>query len=63
MINKLLRAYEKGTFVTVKDLEKCTGTLNFATQAISVGRLWLQSTYALQWAMEIMSQIAPSQKK
>ena len=42
MINKLLKAYEKGTFVTVKDLEKCTGTLNFATQAIPVGRPWLQ---------------------
>ena len=49
IINKLILAHNAGSFVTVKDLECCTGILNYACQAIPIGRPWLQSCYALQW--------------
>ena len=49
IISSLLSAHRKGEFVRVKDLEKCTGMLNYTCQAISIGRPWLQSCYALQW--------------
>ena len=49
MIAKLLSAHKKHTFVSIKDLEKCTGMLNYACQAIPIGHPWLQSTFALQW--------------
>ena len=49
-IEVLLQAYENNDFVKVKDIERCTGMLNYACQAIPVGRPWLQSGYALQWA-------------
>ena len=49
LIDILLQAHKNNQFVTVKDLERCTGMLNYACQAIPVGRPWLQSTYALQW--------------
>ena len=49
LINKLLKAYLRNRFVKVKDLEHCAGVLNYACQAIPVGRPWLQSIYALQW--------------
>ena len=50
IINILLTAHDKCQYVSVKDLEKCTGILNYACQAIPIGRPWLQSCYALQWA-------------
>ena len=50
IIDKLLSAHAKGKFVKVKYLERCTGILNYACQAIPVGCPWLQSCYALQWA-------------
>ena len=49
MVAKLLLAHKKCTFVSIKDLEKCTGMLNYACQAIPIGHPWLQSAYALQW--------------
>ena len=49
IINKLLKTYSHKQFVMVKDLERCTGVLNYACQAIPVARPWLQLTYALQW--------------
>ena len=49
MIAKLLSAYKKHTFVSIKDFEKCTGMLNYACQAIPIGHPCLQSAYALQW--------------
>ena len=49
LIDILLNAHKNNKFVTIKDLERCTGMLNYACQAIPVGRPWLQSTYALQW--------------
>ena len=49
MIAKLLLAHKKRAFVSIKDLEKCTGMLNYACQAIPMGHPWLQSVYALQW--------------
>ena len=50
IINSLLTAHRKRRYVSVKDLEKCTGILNYACQAIPIGRPWLQSCYVLQWA-------------
>ena len=50
IIDKLLSAHTEGKFVKVKDLERCTGVLNYACQAIPVSCPWLQSCYALQWA-------------
>ena len=50
IINNLLAAHCRGQYVSVKDLEKCTGILNYACQAIPIGRPWLQLCYALQWA-------------
>ena len=47
MISKILAAHRKGAFMPVKDLEKCTGMLNYACQAIPIGHPWLQSVYAL----------------
>ena len=51
MINKLLKAYSHKHFMTVKDLERCMGVLNYACQAIPVDQPWLQSMYALQWIL------------
>ena len=50
IIDKLLAAHKTRKFVRIKDLERCTGILNYACQAIPVGRPWLLSCYALQWA-------------
>ena len=50
IIDKLLSAHTEGKFIKVKDLERCTGILNYACQAIPIGRPWLQSCCALQWA-------------
>ena len=49
IINKLISAHGNRSFVKIKDLERCTGILNYACQAIPIGRPWLQSCYALQW--------------
>ena len=49
LIDVLLKAHRLNEFVTIKDLEKCTGMLNYACQAIPFGCPWLQSCYALQW--------------
>ena len=38
IITKLLSVHKKGKFVKVKDLERCTRMLNYACQAIPVGR-------------------------
>lgn len=51
-INKLIKAYNMHSFVTVKDLERCAGTLNFACQALPVGRPFLHSIYTLQWVRD-----------
>ena len=50
IIDKLLTVHKTRKFVKIKDLERCTGILNYACQAIPVGCPWLQSCYALQWA-------------
>ena len=49
LINTVLQAHNNNTFVSVKDLERVTGMLNYACQAIPIGHPWLQSTYSLQW--------------
>ena len=51
IINTLLTAHSNGQYVSIKDLEKCMGILNYSCQAIPIGRPWLQSCYALQWAV------------
>ena len=48
ILNQIIVAYENNRFVSVKLLERCTGTLNYACQAIPIGRPWLKSTYFLQ---------------
>ena len=50
IINILLSAHNKNKYVSIKQLETCTGILNYACQAMPIGRPWLQSCYALQWA-------------
>ena len=50
IINLLLSAHNKNQFVSIKQLETCTGILNYACQAMPIFRPWLQSCYALQWA-------------
>ena len=49
IINFLLSAHKANQFVSIKDLERCTGILNYACQAMPIGRPWLQSCYGLQW--------------
>lgn len=48
-INSILESHASGAYVTVKELERCAGTLNFASQALPCARPFLQRVYALQW--------------
>ena len=45
-----MRTFTCDLFVSVKDLEKAAGTLNFACQALPAGCPFLAHIYALQYA-------------
>ena len=46
-VQKLISAHRNREFVTVKDIEKLTGQLNFICQAILAGRTFLSQLYSL----------------